>query len=128
MNKITLITAGVIVSAVAVVGYNFLGDDVGLTKGQQELISESAQVKAPTVESNILNNPLKVTVEKNSEQEKVIGDANRYVRAAPPPPISSPHHSNDTKDSGYTSPKAHGHEEVIDNQKKNAPPPPRGAN
>jgi hypothetical protein len=125
MNKITLITAGIIASAVAVVGYSFLGDDVELAKGQQEVISESVQVKAPTVSSNTA---VTITSDKNSEQEKIVVDENSYVRAAPPPPISSPHHSNDTKDSGYTSPKAHGHEEVSDNQKKNAPPPPRGAN
>jgi len=128
MNKITLITAGIIASAVAVVGYSFLGDDVELAKGQQEVISESAPVNAAKNSPNEVSQTVASTNDKNSEQEKVVVDENSFVRAAPPPPISSPHNSNDTKDSGYTSPKAHGHEEVSDNQKKNAPPPPRGAN
>jgi hypothetical protein len=125
MNKITLITAGIIASAVAVIGYGFLGGDTESAKGQQQLKSDTVQAKVPTVSSNTA---VKVTNEKNSEQEKVVVDENSYVRTAPPPPISSPHRANDTKDSGYTSPKAHGHEEVSDNQKKNVPPPPRGAN
>ncbi len=128
MNKITLLTAGIIASAVAVVSYNFLADDVESTKGQQQVISESVPVKTPTVSSSSVSKSVIALSEKSTEQKTVVVDENSYVRAAPPPPVSAPKRSNNTKDGHYNAPQAHGHEEVSDNHEKNAPPPPTGAN
>ena len=124
MNKTTLLTAALIAGIVVAFSYSFLDDDAKSAKSQQQVISDSAQVKAPPSSPSNVTKAVTVTGEKNSEQETVAVDENSYVRNAPPPPISS----NKSKDGRYTTPQAHGHEEVANNQKKNAPPPPTGAN
>ncbi|KGJ96415.1 hypothetical protein [Colwellia psychrerythraea] len=124
MNKTTMLTAGLIVGVAVAFSYSFLGDDVESAKAQQQVISESVQVKAPPSSPSNVTKAVIVTGEKNSEQETVVVDENSFVRAAPPPPIRS----NKARDGSYTTPQAHGHEEVSGEHKENAPPPPTGAN
>ena len=124
MNKTTLLTAALMAGIVVAFSYSFLDDDAKSAKSQQQVISDSAQVKAPPSSPSNVTKAVTVTGEKNSEQETVVVDENSYVRAAPPPPIRS----NKAKDGRYTTPQAHGHEEISGEHKENAQPPPKGAN
>lgn len=128
MNKTTLLTAGIIVSVVAALAYSLLGEDKGSTNSHQQVKSESVQAKAQSTSPTNSTKVVTVTSDKNSKEKAIVVDENSYVRSAPPPPSNSPVNSNKAKDGRHTSPKAHGHEETASNQKRNAPPPPTGAN
>jgi len=124
MNKTTMLTAGLIVGVAVAFSYSFLGDDVESAKGQQQVISESVQVKAPPSSPSNVTKAVTVASEKNTEKETALVNENSYARKAPPPPISS----NKSKYGSNTTPQAHGHEDHHDDEQKNAPPPPTGAN
>ena len=127
MNKTTMLTAGLIVGVAVAFSYSFLGDDVDSAKTQQRPSQEKAddlQLKEQPPSLNNEPKPVTLASDTKSEQETAVVDENSYVRAAPPPPIRS----NKEKDGRYTTPQAHGHEEISSEHKENAPPPPTGAN
>lgn len=121
MNKTTLLAVGLVATSAIAYSYVFL------TKGdistEQQLVENiQGQLKESPVPLKL--NGRDITNEQKSEEETTVVDQNSYARALPPPPIQS----NKTKDGRYTTPKAHGHEEVHGEHKENAPPPPTGAN
>lgn len=125
MNKTALLTVGLIASVAAVFSYVFIANEQEQQPAQQ--LAESIVVeKSEHVSSSEQANDLTHAHDESSSQETVLVADASQTRSAPPPPIQS----NKTRDGRYTSPKAHGHEEVHnhDDDKKNAPPPPTGAN
>jgi len=124
MNKTTILTVGLLTGIVAVLSYNFLGDDVELTKHQQPVKAESIKVKEQAVPSSIETKAVKIVSESKDELTTSAAEEQAYVRKAPPPPISS----TKSRKVAHSSPQAHGHEEVSDGQQRSAPPPPTGAN
>ena len=128
MNKTTLLTAALIAGIVVAFSYSFLGDDVDSAKTQQRPYQETVedlQVKEQPPSLSNETKPVTLASETKSEQKTPLVDENSYVRNAPPPP---PIRSNKARDGRYTTPQAHGHEEVSGEHKENAPPPPTGAN
>ena len=127
MNKTALLTAALIAGIAVAFSNSFLGDETesaNSQQGQQQVAAEDLQVKEQPPSLSNEAKIVTIAADTKSEQKTTLVDENSYVRAAPPPPMSS----NKTRDGRYNTPQAHGHEEVSDHQKKNAPPPPTGAN
>jgi len=124
MNKTTLLVTGLIAGLGVAFSYGYLNSDVEAVTSQEQLTVDAFQAKEQSVSSGHEDKAVAIARNSSTEQQTTSVDESSYVRTAPPPPISS----NKTKDGRYTTPQAHGHEEQHDNDEKNAPPPPRGAN
>jgi len=127
MNKTTLLTTGLVIGAVVAFGYGYLAGDVDSANNQQESHQEKSEYLQMNKQPPSLNSeakPVTITSETSAVHEANLVDENSYARTPPPPPISS----NKTKDGRYTTPQAHGHEEVHEHDQKNVPPPPTGSN
>lgn len=124
MNKTALLTVSLIAGVAVVFSYGYLANEQEQQPAQQ--LAESIVVeKGEHASSSEQANELTHAHDESSSQETVLVADASQTRSAPPPPIQS----NKTRDGRYTSPKAHGHEEVHNHDdKKNAPPPPTGAN
>lgn len=127
MNKTTLLTAGLMVGVAVAFSYLFIENDESPIS-QQVVNLDAKQVEAKVALPKKQIKAVASLGDKTNEQQTALVDESSYVRAAPPPPISAPTSSNKAKDGNYTTAKAHGHEEVSGEHKKNAPPPPTGAN
>ena len=125
MNKTALLAVGLIAGVAVVFSYGYIANEPEQQPKQQ--LAESTLVeKGEHLSSSEQPNDLTHAHDESSSQETVLVAEASQTRSAPPPPIQS----NKTRDGRYTSPMAHGHEEVHnhDDDKKNAPPPPTGAN
>jgi hypothetical protein len=120
MKRTTLLFVG-LVAGIIVIGYSFLDENLESSNKQQPIEVEAVQTEGKQILSNDEDNNAGYN---QHAQTIVVRDENGMVRAAPPPPMRA----NTSRDNQNNTHQAHGHEEEVDAQEKNAPPPPAGAN
>lgn len=114
MNKTSLLAVSVIVGVISISSFIFKGNDVKSASEERAVAVKENEVKQETS----LGDETNTAIIKSNASDNVIA-ANNVTRQAPPPPISATR----TRENQDSRPQAHGHEELSDTHKENAPPP-----